>query len=76
MKGKIKKNRTLFSYKKKCLVYESKIEDSAITLALSETFLSIEKFQNDIDNYKKVSKKQLNDILKIIFFLLKRLTLL
>jgi len=43
---------------------EIKIEDRATTLALSETFHSVEKFQNDIDNYNNVSENQILEIMK------------
>jgi len=38
---------------------EIKIEDRASTLALSETFHSVESFQNDKENYFNVTEKQL-----------------
>jgi len=41
---------------------EIKIEDRASILALSETFHSVEKFQNDRDNYFNVCENQLDDI--------------
>jgi predicted Zn-dependent peptidase len=41
---------------------EIKIEDRALTLALSETFLSVERFQNDKENYFNVSENQLIDV--------------
>jgi predicted Zn-dependent peptidase len=40
---------------------EIKIEDRASTLALSETFLSVERFQNDRERYFDVSEEQLID---------------
>jgi predicted Zn-dependent peptidase len=40
---------------------EIKIEDRASTLALSETFHSVERFQNDKENYFNVTEKQLLD---------------
>ena len=43
---------------------EIKIENRATTLALSETFHSVEKFQNDIDNYNNVSENQILEIMK------------
>ena len=41
---------------------EIKIEDRAATLALSETFHSVERFQNDRDKYFNVDENQLVDI--------------
>ena len=41
---------------------EIKIEDRALTLALSETFHSVERFQDDKENYFNVSKNQLIDV--------------
>ncbi|MCL1851070.1 MAG: insulinase family protein [Bacteroidetes bacterium] len=38
---------------------EIKIEDRATTLALSETFHSVERFQNDKENYFNVNENQL-----------------
>jgi predicted Zn-dependent peptidase len=38
---------------------EIKIEDRATTLALSETFHSVERFQNDRENYFNVNENQL-----------------
>jgi len=43
---------------------EIKIEDRATTLALSETFHSVEKFQNDIENYNNVTENQILEIMK------------
>jgi len=43
---------------------EIKIEDRALTLALSETFHSVERFQNDRENYFNVSENQLIDAYK------------
>jgi len=43
---------------------EIKIEDRATTLALSETFHSVEKFQNDIENYNNVTESQILEIMK------------
>ena len=41
---------------------EIKIEDRATTLALSETFHSVERFQNDRERYFDVCEKQIVDI--------------
>jgi len=43
---------------------EIKIEDRASILALSETFHSVEKFQNDRDHYFDVSENQLDILFK------------
>ena len=43
---------------------EIKIEDRASTLALSETFHSVERFQNDRENYFNVSEEQLKSAFK------------
>jgi len=43
---------------------EIKIEDRASTLALSETFHSVERFQDDRDRYFNVSENQLVEIFK------------
>ena len=43
---------------------EIKIEDRASTLALSETFHSVERFQNDRDLYFDVTENQFVDIFK------------
>jgi predicted Zn-dependent peptidase len=43
---------------------EIKIEDRASTLALSETFHSVERFQDDRDRYFNVSEDQLVEIFK------------
>ncbi|MDR0205766.1 MAG: insulinase family protein [Bacteroidales bacterium] len=43
---------------------EIKIEDRATTLALSETFHSVEKFQIDIENYNNVTENQILEIIK------------
>jgi hypothetical protein len=42
---------------------EIKIEDRATTLALSETFHSVERFQNDKDRYFDVTESQLEEII-------------
>jgi len=41
---------------------EIKIEDRAYTLALSETFHSVERFQNDREYYNNVSENQLIEV--------------
>jgi len=43
---------------------EIKIEDRALTLALSETFHSVERFQNDRDYYFNVNENQIVDVYK------------
>lgn len=43
---------------------EIKIEDRATTLALSETFHSVERFQDDRERYFEVSENQLPEIIK------------
>ena len=43
---------------------EIKIEDRASTLALSEAFHSVERFQNDREHYFKVSEEQVIDALQ------------
>ena len=43
---------------------EIKIEDRAVTLALSEIFHSVERFQNDTERYFAVTEKQIADIFK------------
>jgi len=46
---------------------EIKIEDRATTLALSETFLSVERFQNDKELYFNVTEEQIIDVYKKVF---------
>jgi len=41
---------------------EIKIEDRATSLSLSETFHSVERFQNDIDSYCNVTENQIFDV--------------
>ena len=43
---------------------EIKIEDRAVTLALSEIFHSVERFENDTERYFAVTEKQIADIFK------------
>ena len=43
---------------------EIKIEDRAVTLALSEIFHSVERFQNDTERYFAVTEKQIADSFK------------
>jgi len=45
---------------------EIKIEDRAATLALSETFHSVERFQEDRERYFEVSEAQIADIFKMV----------
>ena len=46
---------------------EIKIEDRAATLALSETFHSVERFQNDKERYFDVNEEQIIDVYDNIF---------
>ncbi|MCL2245776.1 MAG: insulinase family protein [Lentimicrobiaceae bacterium] len=54
---------------------EIKIEDRASTLALSETFHSVERFQDDRDRYFNITEKQLDKIFKNIIVPIKETTL-
>ena len=54
---------------------EIKIEDRATTLALSETFHSVERFQNDKERYFDVSVEQINKTFKEIIVPNKETTL-